>query len=100
MNCPLANLPFPVDQDRVGRFGEFRGGSRTPRAPERAETKMAQPSIRCEIRTLGETLIEEGRGMPSRLPILARILIPEEVEIWEGIHTVRSCFVLYVWART
>ena len=60
---------------------------------------MAQLSTRCEIPTLGEILIENGSRMPSKFALLVRILIPEEVEIWDGIQTIRSCLVLYVWVR-
>ena len=61
--------------------------------------KVAQPSTRCEIRTLGETLIEDKGGMPSKLLMLARILIQEEVDNLDGTQTVRSCFVLYTWVQ-
>ena len=83
----------------MGRFRGFRGGSLIQLARKRIETQMAQPSARCEIRTLGEILIEDGSRMPSKFPMLARILIPEEVEIWDGIQTIRSCLVFYVWVR-
>ena len=63
---------------------------------KRAKTKMALQSIRCEIRTLGEILIEDGGGMPGNLLMPAQILILEEVEICDGIPTVRSFLVLYM----
>ena len=66
---------------------------------KKTETKIAQPSTRCEIRTLGETLIEDRSGILSKLLMPARILIPEEVELCDGIQTVRSCLGLYVWVQ-
>jgi len=80
-------------------LGGFRGRSLIPLVGGRTETKIAQPSTRYEIRIPGETLIEDGSGMPSKLPMLVRILIPEEVEIWDGIQTVRSCLALYIWVQ-
>ena len=80
-------------------FGGFSGQSPTPLARERVETKLALPSTRCEIRTLGATLIEDGSGMPSKPPMVARTLTPAEIAIPDGTQTVRSCLVLYVWVQ-
>lgn len=62
-------------------------------------TKVAQPSTQCEIRTLGETLIEGKGGMPSKLLMLAGIPILEEVDNLDGTQTVRSSLVLYMWVQ-
>ena len=62
-------------------------------------TKVAQPSTQCEIRTLGETLIEDKGGMPSKLLKLARILILEEVDNLDRTQTARLCLVLYMWVQ-
>ena len=66
---------------------------------KRAETKKAQLSTRCEIRTLGESLTEDGGGIPSKPQLLAQTLTPGEIAIPGGIQTVRSCLVLYMWVQ-
>ena len=98
-NYPLANLLYPSEHLRIRRFGGFRGRSLILVVGKRAETKMALPSTRCEARTLGEILSEDGGEIPNKLLMPARILIPGEVKIWDGIQNVRSCLGIYMWVQ-
>ena len=93
VNYSLASLAYLAEQVLIKWIGGFRGGSPIRLLPDWAEAKMVQPSTRCDIRILGETLIEAKSGMPSKPRGLARTLIPEETDISE---TVRRCLVLCI----